>query len=132
MHSIFSELSVTSLHRYFENHGCFLQNLEKQIEAMKERVTEAQARADAVMKERDSLHREVKLLRETNKQFGNQYDDSENMKQDLEAVRRELEHLRTSAQYDCEERQQHVDTIRTLEDFTQQLELDNRELANKV
>lgn len=99
---------------------------------MKERLVEAQNKTDAITKERDSLHREVKLLRESTKQFGNKSEDSENMKHDLEAVRRELEHLRTSAQYDGEERQEHVDKIRTLEDLTWQLELDNRELANKV
>ncbi|XP_053379468.1 myosin-11-like isoform X3 [Mercenaria mercenaria] len=109
-----------------------IENLEKQIEAMKERVADAQNRTDTITKERDSLLREVKLLRETTKQFGNKSEDNESMKQDLEAVRRELEHLRTSAQYDGEERQQHVDKIRTLEDLTRQLELDNRELANKL
>ena len=99
---------------------------------MKDRVTEAQNRADTITKERDSLLREVKLLRETTKQFGNKSEDNESMKRDLDGVRRELEHLRTSAQYDGEERQQHLDKIRAQEDLTRQLELDNRELANKV
>ena len=108
------------------------QNLEKQIEAMKPRLTEAENKVDAITKERDSLNREVKLLRESAKQFAIKSEDNESTRQEIDALRRELEHLKTSAHYDGEERQQHVDKIRSHELYISQLELDNRELANKV
>ena len=102
------------------------------MESLKSRLAEAQKQTDSVTKERDSLQREIKLLRETSVKLSTQTEDTEAMRKELDAVRRELEHLRMSAQYEGEERQQHLDKIRTLEDYTRQLELDNRELANKV
>ncbi|KAL3862147.1 hypothetical protein ACJMK2_008135 [Sinanodonta woodiana] len=109
-----------------------VENLEKQIEAMKIRITEAQKQVEELTKEKDSAQKELKLLREANLKYTSQKEDKESMRSELEAVRRELDHLRTSAQYDSEERQQHMDRIKTLEDYTRQLELDNRELANKL
>ncbi|XP_052821031.1 myosin heavy chain, non-muscle-like isoform X6 [Mya arenaria] len=108
------------------------ENLEKQIEAMKSQLSDANYKQESISKDRDLLQREVKLLRESTKQFGIKSEDAETMKQEVDQLRRELEHLRTSAQYDEEDRQKHVDKIRTLENFTSQLELDNRELANKL
>ena len=102
------------------------------MESLKFRLTEAQNETDSITRERDTLQREVTLLRETSVHLSAQSDDSEAMRRELDAVRRELEHLRTSAQYEGEERQQHIDKIGTLEDYTRQLEMDNRELANKV
>lgn len=102
------------------------------MESLKSRLVESQKQTETITKERDSLQRELKLLQETSAKLSSQADDSEVMRMELDAVRRELEHLRMSAQYEGEERQQHLDKIRTLEDYTRQLELDNRELANKV
>ena len=110
----------------------YLQNLQKQIEVMKSELSDAQQRLESVTKDRDILQREVKLLRETTKQFSMKSEDTESMKQEVDQLRRELEHLRASAHYDEEDRQKHVDKIRTLENYTSQLEMDNRELANKV
>ena len=102
------------------------------MESLKSRLAESQTQTDTLTKERDSLQRELKLLRETSAKLSSQADDKEAMRTELDAVRRELEHLRMAAEYEGEERQQHLDKIRTLEDYTRQLELDNRELANKV
>lgn len=99
---------------------------------MKSSLTEAENKVDAITKERDSLQREVRLLRESAKQFAIKSEDSDIARQEIDALRRELEHLKTSAHYDGEERQQHVDKIRSLELYISQLEMDNRELANKV
>ncbi|XP_052219431.1 uncharacterized protein LOC127836849 isoform X2 [Dreissena polymorpha] len=104
-----------------------LHNLEKQVEETKSRLVDAQSNHDSMTKDRDLLQREVKMLRESTQQFGIQATHTETLKQQVDQLRRELELMRTS-----EEQKQHVDMICYLENYVSKLELDNRELANKL
>lgn len=107
-------------------------NLEKQIESMKTRLTEANTKLDQTSKDKFVLDRENRSLKETLHTHEKTLSELESVRRELSSALRELEHLRISAKYSGEERQRHMDRIHSLEDLTKQLEIDNRELAAKL
>lgn len=109
-----------------------VENLEKQIETMKTRLTETQNQLDKATQEKSTSEKEIKILRDSLKQKEGDMKEIEALRQELSQARREVEHLQLSTKYDGEERQKHVDRIRSLEELSKQLELDNRELATKL
>ncbi|XP_061189899.1 girdin-like isoform X2 [Saccostrea echinata] len=109
-----------------------IENLEKQIETMKTRLTETQVQLDKVTQEKFTSEKEIKILRDSLKQKEGDMKELEALRLELSQARREVEHLQLSTKYDSEERQKHVDRIRSLEELSKQLELDNRELATKL
>ncbi|KAK6177611.1 hypothetical protein SNE40_015676 [Patella caerulea] len=48
------------------------------------------------------------------------------------ALKTSIDHKQTSSSYDVEEKQQHLDRIKSLEEISHQLEIDNREMAKKL
>ncbi|XP_050412263.2 myosin-11 [Patella vulgata] len=48
------------------------------------------------------------------------------------ALKTSIDHKQTTSLYDVEEKQQHLDRIKLLEEISRQLELDNREMAKKL
>ncbi|KAK3104747.1 hypothetical protein FSP39_009250 [Pinctada imbricata] len=109
-----------------------IENLEKQIESMKGRLSEAQKQLETVKIEKSAAEKEIKMLKDKIKRYEADGDELDTVKRELSSANRELEHLRIASKYDTEERQKHTDKIRTQEDLTKQLELDNRELAQKL
>lgn len=109
-----------------------VENLEKQIETMKTRLTETQSQLDKATQDKFTSEKEIKILRDSLKQKEGDMKEIEALRQELSQARREVEHLQLSTKYDGEERQKHVDRIRSLEELSKQLELDNRELATKL
>ncbi|XP_062611225.1 girdin-like isoform X3 [Saccostrea cucullata] len=109
-----------------------IENLEKQIETMKTRLSETQGQLDKVTQEKFTSEKEIKILRDSLKQKEGDMKELEALRLELSQARREVEHLQLSTKYDSEERQKHVDRIRSLEELSKQLELDNRELATKL
>lgn len=109
-----------------------VENLEKQIETMKTRLMETQNQLDKATQEKSTSEKEIKILRDSLKQKEGDMKEIEALRQELSQARREVEHLQLSTKYDGEERQKHVDRIRSLEELSKQLELDNRELATKL
>ncbi|XP_056008830.1 myosin-2 heavy chain-like isoform X24 [Ostrea edulis] len=109
-----------------------IENLEKQIETMKTRLSETQDQLDKVTQEKFTSEKEIKILRDSLKQKEGDLKELEALRRELSQTRREVEHLQLSTKYDGEERQKHVDKIRSLEELSKQLELDNRELATKL
>lgn len=99
---------------------------------MKTRLTETQNQLDKATQEKSTSEKEIKILRDSLKQKEGDMKEIEALRQELSQARREVEHLQLSTKYDGEERQKHVDRIRSLEELSKQLELDNRELATKV
>lgn len=95
---------------------------------MKTRLTETQNQLDKATQEKSTSE----ILRDSLKQKEGDMKEIEALRQELSQARREVEHLQLSTKYDGEERQKHVDRIRSLEELSKQLELDNRELATKV
>nr|XP_022337051.1 trichohyalin-like isoform X2 [Crassostrea virginica] len=109
-----------------------IENLEKQIETMKTRLSESERQLDKVTQEKFTSEKEIKILRDSLKQKEGDMKEIEALRRELSQARREAEHLQLSTKYDGEERQKHVDKIRSLEELSKQLELDNRELATKL
>lgn len=99
---------------------------------MKTRLTETQNQLDKATQEKSTSEKEIKILRDSLKQKESDMKEIEALRQELSQARREVEHLQLSTKYDGEERQKHVDRIRSLEELSKQLELDNRELATKL
>ncbi|XP_033763236.1 early endosome antigen 1-like isoform X4 [Pecten maximus] len=109
-----------------------IENLERQIETLKIRLAESNKELESVTREKSAKDHEIKVLNESVKQ--NEIDGRtvNTLKKELTTAQRELEHLRLSTKYSEDERQRHMDKIHSVEDFSKQLELDNREIASKL
>ncbi|XP_069122035.1 putative leucine-rich repeat-containing protein DDB_G0290503 isoform X3 [Argopecten irradians] len=109
-----------------------LENLERQIETLKIRLSESNKELELLTREKSAKEHEIKVLNESVKQ--NEIDGRtvNTLKKELTTAQRELEHLRLSTKYSEDERQRHMDKIHSLEDYSKQLELDNRETASKL
>ncbi|XP_021367882.1 early endosome antigen 1-like isoform X3 [Mizuhopecten yessoensis] len=108
------------------------ENLERQLETLKIRLAESNNILELTTRDKSAKEHEIKVLNESVKQ--NEIDGRtvNTLKKELTTAQRELEHLHLSTKYSEDERQRHMDKIHSLEDFSKQLELDNREIASKL
>ncbi|XP_041378597.1 myosin-2 heavy chain-like isoform X2 [Gigantopelta aegis] len=92
-----------------------LKQVRGDLKQVKNELNKAQSALDVTKAELDDMHRNAELM---------------NSAQD--SLELQLELTKTSLQYDGDERQEHMDRIKTLEKLSRQLELDNREMAKKL
>ena len=92
-----------------------LKQVRGDLKQVKNELNKAQSALDTTKAELDDMHKNAEIM---------------NSAQD--SLELQLELTKTSLQYDTEERQENMDRIKTLENLSRQLELDNREMAKKV
>ncbi|XP_046334472.2 trichohyalin-like isoform X2 [Haliotis rufescens] len=98
------------------------QHAEKSLENAETQLAETKKELAQVVSSRDEVESRMLELRQ----------EVEAVTRERDGCKRETELAKTANQYGSEERQKHLDRIKTVEEISRQLELDNREMAKKL
>ncbi|XP_046579547.1 myosin-11-like isoform X4 [Haliotis rubra] len=95
---------------------------EKSLENTETQLAEAKKELSQLSSSRDEGETRVKELKQK----------VDAVTRERDGCKREVEVAKTANQYGAEERQRHLDRVKTVEEISRQLELDNREMAKKL